>query len=275
MIVTFASRKGGVGKTTSAVNVAASLATMGHRTLLIDADPQASASISLGFQRNQLSPSLVDAFERNTPLAELARSTIQSRLELVTGSADLGPMAIEHGFSRTDELRLRHVLERHAGAWDHVVIDSPPGQTLLSRNALAASDVYVVPAVPHFLAVEGIEQLFGIVQRLGRRCHVSPRCIGVLPTMVDKRARSVRDMLTTLEQQFGALLFATEIPHNIRIAEAPAYGKTVFLHAPDCRGAIAYTAATHELISRIAGPAPVINRDDQPAAGSPHPAEVP
>lgn len=270
MIVTFASRKGGVGKTTSAVNIAASLATMGHRTLLLDADPQASASLSLGIERSQLSPSLVDAFERNTPLDQLARPTLQSRLDIITASTDLGPMGVEHGFSRAAELRLRQILERYAGGWDHVVIDSPPGQSLLTRNALAAADAYVVPAVPHFLAVEGIDQVFGIVKRLGRRCHVAPRCLGILPTMVDKRSRSVGDMLTALAQHFGELLFETEIPLNTRLAEAPAYGKTVFSHAPNCRGAIAYTAATHELLSRMAGPEIKLSRDGQPEVASPH-----
>ncbi len=274
MIVSFASRKGGVGKTTSAVNIAAALATIGHRTLLIDADPQASASLSLGVARAQLSPSLFDAFERDASLEEIARPTAQSGLDLITASTDLGPMGTENSFSRTQETRLRMVLERHARTWDHIVIDSPPGQSLLTRNAVAASDVFVVPTVPHFLAAEGIEQLFGIVRRLGRRCHLSPRCIGILPTMVDKRSRSVRDMLTALAGHFGDLLFDTEIPLNTRLAEAPAHGKTVFMHSPSCNGSIAYLAATHELIARIAGPALAVNRDDLPLLASRRPESI-
>lgn len=252
MILTFASRKGGVGKTTCAVNIAAALAAQGFRTLLVDADPQASSSLSLGVPRTRLSPSLADAIDRNVPLPQLARSTSTPGLDLVTASADLGPLGTERGFSKTEELLLHRVVVPHSPGWDHVVIDPPPGQSLLTRGALAAAELYVVPAIPHFLAVEGIEQLFGIVRRLTRRSHVRPQCLGILPTMVDRRSRSVQDMLTALRGHFGELLFEIEIPLNTRVAEAPAHGRTVLEHAPDSRGAVSYRAATRELLARAA-----------------------
>ena len=251
-IIALISKKGGVGKTTSAVNFAAAFAEMGRRALLIDLDPQASASLSLGVRRGELAPSAADILLRRSALEEVIRPSSAAGLDLVTGSIDLASLESEAAYQRSEEMRLAtHLAASRLNDYDAVFIDCPPAFTLLSRNAIAACDGYVVPAVPHFLAVEGIRSLVESIDRLRHRCQSGGPLLGILPTMVDFRTRLAQEMLDEIRAQFGGHVFAVSVRTNIRIAEAPGRGQTIFQYDPEATGAGAYRLAAEELILRL------------------------
>jgi chromosome partitioning protein len=251
LIIAVVSSKGGVGKTTSTVSLAAALARIGHRVLLVDLDSQASASLSVGLDRGELHPSSADVLLKSMPAQEAIRATRTPGLDVLPASVDLTSVEGDLGSLRAKELMLRKALERVREDYDFVLVDCPPGFGLLSRNALAAADGYLVPTVPQFLAVEGVEALMEAVDRLSWRCQQRIRLYGILPTVVDLRTRTVREMLERLRAQFGNKVFAVEVRINVRLAEAPALGKTIFEHDPTCVGAHAYELLAEELLIRL------------------------
>ncbi len=250
-VIALISKKGGVGKTTSAVNLASALSEQGKRVLLIDLDPQASASLSLGAGRAELAPSVADVLLRNLHLHEVIRETSTPNLDLVTSSVDLGSLEGGGGYLRSEETLLDRKIHAVAQEYDAVFIDCPPSFTLLTRNAVAACDGYVIPTVPHFLAVEGIRNLVESIDRLRQRCQRGGHLLGILPTMVDFRTRLTRKTLEQIREEFGQDVFMVTIRTNIRIAEAPAYGQTIFEYDPEATGAGAYRLAAEELLLRL------------------------
>jgi chromosome partitioning protein len=250
LITAVVSSKGGVGKTTSTVSLAAALARAGQRILVIDLDSQASASLSLGLGRSELHPSSADVLLRDVPAFDAIRSTRTPGLDVLPASVDLTSVEGDLGPMRTKELLLRKALERVRDAYDLIFIDCPPGFGLLTRNALATADAYLVPTVPQFLAVEGVAGLMQAVDRLAWRCQQRIRLVGILPTLVDLRTRTVHETLERLRTEFGNRVFAVEVRSNVRLAEAPALGKTVFEHDPSCVGARAYALLAEEFLLR-------------------------
>jgi chromosome partitioning protein len=252
MILAFVSRKGGVGKTTSTVNLAGALARLGSRVLVVDLDCQACASRSLGIERGALAPSIHDVLFRNLPLPEAVRRTALPGLDLVTASADLIDADLDLQNVRRREERLLEVLEPHASGWDWILLDAPPAFGGLTRNALLAADAYVLPTPPHFLAFEGLDVVIDAAARLHHR-HGRPDALaGILLTMVDYRTASARTYATELRLQYGLRVFDTEIPINVRLAESPARGATIFETDPRAAGAHAYRLLATELLSRFA-----------------------
>ena len=251
-VIALISKKGGVGKTTSAVNLAAAFAERGRRTLVVDLDPQASASLSLGLRRGDLIPSAADLLLRRKRLGEVVRATSVPGLDLVTASIDLASLESELGFQSSEEMRLAGLLRGpQLSGYDLVFIDCPPSFTLLSRNAITAADGFVVPVVPHFLAVEGLRGLLDSVDRLRHRCRSGGPLLGILPTMVDFRTRLSQETLDELRQEFGDKVFAVTIRTNVRIAEAPSQGLPVLQYDPDATGSGAYRLAADELELRL------------------------
>lgn len=250
MIVSFISKKGGVGKTTSAVHVAAALAADGHRTLLVDLDSQASASLFLGVARSALAPSVADLMAGRCAAPAATRATGVAGLDLMTASADLVSVDVDYAARRDRELLLGRALAPLRERYEWIVLDSPPALTVLPVNALAASDFFVVPVVPQFLAFDGLDLLIATVRRLRERHGLKTRCLGFLLTMVDRRTRMARENIAALRARFGERIFAAEVPLNVRLAEAPARGRTVFDHAAEATGAIAYRLVAQELVAR-------------------------
>jgi chromosome partitioning protein len=245
------SSKGGVGKTTTAVNLSAALAGRGQTVLVVDLDCQASASLSLGLQRHQLAPSAADVLLRGEAAGKAARPTRLPGLWVLPASADLVSVEGDLATLRSKERILVRALEPLRERFDHILIDCPPGMGLLTRNALTAADAYLVPAVPHFLAVEGLENLVQAIARLDFRLQTRTQLVGVVATMVDRRIRSVRENLQQMRAAFGNGVFAVEVRTNARLAEAPAHGTTIFEHEPKSVGANCHRLLAEEYLLRL------------------------
>lgn len=252
MITAVVSKKGGVGKTTTAVSLAAALAGAGRRVLLVDLDSQASASLSLGVPRSCLAPSVADVLLFGTPVRETVRSTHTPGLHLLTASVDLGSADVELGALRSRESRLAAALDPLRDDYDDVFLDCPPGMGLLPVNALVAADAFVVPVSPQYLALAGVDSALAVAGRVRAHHNRDLALAGLLLTLVDYRSNETRRNVDLLRQRYGEQVFAVEVRVNVRLAEAPAVAKTIFQHAPEAPGARAYHHAAQELLLRTA-----------------------
>jgi chromosome partitioning protein len=246
-VYALANQKGGVGKTTTAINLAACLAEAGERTLVVDLDPQANATSGLGERAN--GSSSLDLLD-GAPLSELARPTRFARLDLVPSKADLAGAAVE--LSRRSDGE-RYLAESLAGAGDgyaFVFVDCPPSLGPLTVNALAAADRVLVPVQAEYYALEGLAQLVGSVELV--RARLNPRLAlgGVLLTMVDRRTRLAADVADEVRRHFGELVFRTAVPRSVRVAEAPSHGLPVTAYDRTSAGADAYWKVAMELVGR-------------------------
>lgn len=254
MITAITSRKGGVSKTTTAVNLSAALAGIGKRVLLVDLDSQASASLSLGVPRSALFPCLAEVLFGPRPAADTIRSTATLGLDLITASADLQSIDRELGNRPDRETRLKKALEPILHRYDFVILDCPPHNSLMSLNALVAADNFLVPIVPHYLASTSLEPLLWAAERLPASFGVRPRLLGIVLTQVDYRTKVARANVEQIRERFGRDVFAVEIRTNVRLAEAPALGKTIFEHDPKSIGAKAYRLLAAEMLMRAQPP---------------------
>jgi chromosome partitioning protein len=251
-------QKGGVGKTTTAVNLSAGLACLGQRTCLIDLDPQAHASLHLGVQANGTGTSIYDVLIRNAALADV-RCQIHPNLWLVPSHIDLAAAELELAGEVGREVVLRDTLQRDAEEFDYLIIDCPPSLGLLTLNALVAVHEVFLPLQPHFLALHGLSKLLETIEVVIRRLNRQLRLTGVVFCLFESSTRlaqevtgDVEEFLSAVEQPdcpwHGAEIFPTRVRRNIRLAEAPSFGQTIFEYAPHSNGSHDYRQLAAEVI---------------------------
>jgi chromosome partitioning protein len=250
-IVAFANQKGGVGKTTTAVNAAVSLAQRGYRVLLIDADPQGNATSSLGIDKLAVERSIYDVLIDSLPLNEAIRTTDRPGLDLVASTPMLAGAEVELVDAEGRESRLRQSLAGMLPRYDVVLIDCPPSLGLLTVNALTAARSVVVPIQCEFLALEGLGQLMTTIDLVKRGLNPPLDVTGVLMTMFDARTRLSAHVVAEVRRYFPHLMFNTVVPRSVRLAEEPSYGQAIVEYDPSSRGAEAYEAFVNELATRL------------------------
>lgn len=252
-IYAMANQKGGVGKTTTAVNLGAYLAAAGQRVLLIDMDPQANATSSLGIDRRSLAHSTYDLLLNNVPADQMIVLTRQVRLDIIPSGTALAGAEVELVGLIAREHRLRRALEPLAGRYDCVFIDCPPSLGLLTVNALtAAKDGVIIPVQCEYLALEGLGYLLKTIYLIRDNLNPGLTIAGVILTMFDARTNLARQVVDEVRRYFPGHVFQTIIPRSVRLGEAPSYGETILNYAPDSPAAAAYRALADELLKRAA-----------------------
>ncbi|MCC6336319.1 MAG: ParA family protein [Myxococcales bacterium] len=249
-ILCISNQKGGVGKTTTAINLAASLAASERRTLLVDLDPQGNAGSGLGIDKTALAGSVYDALIDGRPLKELTRPTELRFLDVVPATADLTGAEVELVGLDRREHRLKDAVRPLAKDYDFVLIDCPPSLGLLTVNALAAADAVLIPLQTEYYAMEGLAQLMATVELVQRSLNPRLEVEGILLTMFDARANISHQVAGEVKRVFPRLVFDAVVPRNVRLAESPSFGKPVLLYDIKSKGCEAYLALGRELLKR-------------------------
>lgn len=257
LFLSIANQKGGVGKTTTAINLGASLAVLGKRVLLVDMDSQGNASTGLGIARSDREVSSYDVLMGTATLPQAIVQTTIRNLDIVPATADLSSVDIELAAERSRVGRLRAAFESGAVAgYDFVLLDCPPSLSLLTVNSLVASDAVLVPLQCEFFALEGITQLLRTIAEVRGSSNSHLKTQGVVLTMYDQRNNLTADVEADVRENLGDLVFRTVIPRNVRLSEAPSHGVPALVYDPRSSGAQAYVALAQELIRRVDATAP-------------------
>ena len=250
-VLAITNQKGGVGKTTTAVNLAASLAVAEKRTLLIDGDPQGNATSGIGVERGSFEATTYHVLLRESTIADARKRGVQfSRLDVLPSTPDLAGAEVELVSVAGRESRMREAIALIRADYDYILIDCPPSLGLITINMLAAADTLLIPLQCEYYALEGLSQLLNTVHLIQHGVNPSLSISGVLLTMYDARLNLSRQVATDARDYFGAQVFDTVVPRNVRLAEAPSFGKPIVLYDVQSIGAQAYMAAANELIAR-------------------------
>jgi chromosome partitioning protein len=248
-VYAIANQKGGVGKTTTAVNVAACIAEAGIATLLVDVDPQGNATVGIGTSRDA-GPGLYDVLSGDISAADAVRATAVPGLSLLASTPDLAGATMELPRLPGSERRLRDVLEPLREAFEFIILDCPPSLGPLTVNALVAADRVIVPVQTEYFALEGLAGLLDTLGLIQRELNPRLTIAGMLLTMHDSRTKLARDVEREVREHFPSLVFDTVIPRNVRLGEAPSFGLAVIHHDPHCAGSEAYFALAKEVAAR-------------------------
>lgn len=250
-IIAVINQKGGVGKTTTAVSLAAQLASKEVPVLLVDLDPQGNATSGLGLSKDNLMPTSYEVLFGQTTLDQAVQSTNRDGLFILPANANLAAAEVELVNKQDREFALQQTLQ--IGTFAYVIIDCPPALGLLTINALTAANSILIPVQSEYYALEGLGQLLATVQRVRQGINPSLDLLGVVLTMYDKRTSLSEQVMHELTQHFGDKLFKTVIPRNVRLAEAPSFGKTIFEHDRWSKGARSYKQLAKEVEKRVNG----------------------
>lgn len=247
-VIAVVNQKGGVGKTTTTVNLAAQLASKQHPVLVVDLDPQGNATSGLGVDKHQQPSTMYEVLVQGDPLAKATKPTNTPGLYVAPANANLAGAEVELVQAERREFRLNEVLK--GGDYAYVLIDCPPSLGLLTVNALTAADSVLMPVQAEYYALEGLSQLLETLQRVRQATNPNLDLLGVLITMYDKRTSLSESVKAELKSYFNDKLLATTIPRNVRLAEAPSYGQTIFEHDRWSKGARAYKNLAKEIKNR-------------------------
>jgi len=252
-IITVANQKGGVGKTTTAINLSTALAAIGEKVLVVDLDPQGNASTGLGIDRKDRQLSSYDVLTGEATIAEAAIPTAVPGLSIVASTLDLLGIEMEIASAPDRVLRLRNALRRQGSDWPgytYVLIDCPPSLNLLTLNSMAAADSVLVPLQCEFFALEGLSQLLETVDQVRGSINPALEIQGIVLTMYDGRNNLANQVVADVRAHMGEKVYETIIPRNVRISEAPSYGKPAILYDLKCTGSQAYLSLASEVIRR-------------------------
>lgn len=243
-------QKGGVGKTTTVVNLATYLALLGDRVLVIDLDPQGNATSGLGIDRASLTASIYDALVGDRTLAEIRIPTAVDGLALVPSSIALAGAEVELTALDNREHRLAEVIRAERDSWDWILVDCPPSLGLLTVNALTGTDAVLIPIQCEYYALEGLTALLGTVNLVREHLNPALSIFGVVLTMYDARTNLSAEVADEVRRHLGDIVFSTIVPRNIRLSEAPSHGLPIAFYRPDSKGAEAYAALAREIRAR-------------------------
>ena len=253
-VIAITNQKGGVGKTTTAINLAASLASLGAKTLLVDCDPQSNASSGIGFSRDPNRPNTYQVVMGEVTAADASASTEVENLSAIPAHKNLIGANIELVPLDHREYRLRNALEPVRHDYEFIILDCPPALDLLTLNALVAADAVLIPMQAEYFALEGVTELLDTIDRIKHELNQGLAVEGVVITMYDDRTNLAQSVAADLKGFFGDLMCETTIPRNIRLAEAPSHGKPALLYDPRSRGCEAYLQLAQEIMTRTAHP---------------------
>ena len=249
-IISFSNQKGGVGKTTTCVNMAAYLASAGRKVLLVDLDPQGNATTGLGFSKSALKKSVYNVLIEEEEVKNNILPTELENLTILPANINLAGAEVELVYKKSREKVLKNALDKIKGNFDYILLDCPPSLGLITINALAAADSVIIPIQSEYYALEGLSQLMNSImlvrQQLNRQLEVE----GVVLTMYDGRSLISKQIAQEIKKFFTKKLYEIVIPRNIRLSEAPSHGKPILLHDPKCMGARAYSALTEEFLKK-------------------------
>lgn len=252
-IISFSNQKGGVGKTTTCVNMAAYLATFGKKVLLVDLDPQGNATTGLGFSKSQLKKSVYNVMIEEEDVKDNILNTEIEGLTLLPANIDLAGAEVELVYKKNREKVLKNALDKVKADYDYILIDCPPSLGLLTINALAGADSVIIPIQSEYYALEGLSQLMNSISLVRSHLNRNIKVEGVVLTMYDGRSTISKQISAEIKKYFTKKLYEIVIPRNIRLSEAPSHGKPIILHDPKCMGARAYSALTEEFLKKTEG----------------------
>lgn len=252
-IISILNQKGGVGKTTTTVNVADFLAKAGKSVLIVDADPQGNATSGLGLDKNSLNSTLCDVLLSGSDMNSTIQKTAYKNLEILPANARLASVEIDIASSQNREEKLKNALSGDTGKYDYILVDCPPALGLLTINALTASDKVIIPVQAEYYALEGLSQLLQVMQQVQKSFNPSLELLGVVVTMFDKRNALSQQVYDEVGKHFGDKLFETVIPRNVRLAEAPSYGQPIDEYDKWSKGAKAYKNLASEIDKKVTG----------------------
>lgn len=249
-IVAVANQKGGVGKTTTVVNLGCGLALLGKRVLLVDADPQGNCTSGLGIDRKRLEVSLYNVLIEEAPAKEAIKSTSVPNLDVLPTTIQLAGAEVELAPLEDRELLMKRALENLRNEYDYIIIDCPPSLGLITLNALSASDSVLIPIQCEYYALEGLSQLMHSIYLVRRRLNPSLKIEGIVLTMFDGRTNLAIQVVDEVKRHFRREVYKTIIPRNVRLSEAPSFGKPIMIYDPKSKGAEVYQDLAKEVLER-------------------------